>query len=156
MFSRPQKALWARWRSHHGDQQALQDGRQIKAAVETVLDLGQITMSILGKVEGMVGAGIGCLQIAKEGIYGAELFQLDASRTAAGNDALLRGSRCGDGAKAPQTIRNDLCRSRQCCLCLYDTSANHSLCRDQTHRPLILWAVLFLCVSEHLYEPVRD
>lgn len=56
MFSRPQESLWTRRRDHSRDEQTLQDGRQIEATIETILDLGKIAMGVLGKVEGVVGA----------------------------------------------------------------------------------------------------
>ena len=70
-------------------QEANEDGGQIEASVEAVLDLGEVAMGVLGVVERMVGSREGGLQIAQEGVDGSELFELDAGRAAAGDGALM-------------------------------------------------------------------
>jgi hypothetical protein len=77
------------------------------------LDLGKVAMGVLGKVKGVVGSRVSGLQIAEEGIDRTELLHLYTSRSAAGHDPLLRGSRCRDCAKAPQAIGHHLSRSGQ-------------------------------------------
>ena len=72
-------------------------------------------MGIFGEIERMVGACIGGLQVAQEGIDGTELRQLDARRAAAGYDPLLSSSRGRDGGEAPQAVRDHMRRGRQRC-----------------------------------------
>jgi hypothetical protein len=54
MFSRSQKSFGPGLRDDGRDEQTLQDGRQIETTIEPILDLGKITMCVLGEVEGMV------------------------------------------------------------------------------------------------------
>lgn len=70
-------------------------------------------MSVFSKVEGVIGARVGGLEIAGEGIHGKELFRFDAGRAAAWNDSFLRGAMCSCGVKAPQTVQYHLRSSRQ-------------------------------------------
>src|ERR1035437_9118720 len=107
MFSPPQEALRTRWCDDRGDQQALQDGRQIETAIETILDLSEIAVSIFGKVEGMVGSRVGGLQVAEESIDRTELLQLGAVWTAPapGHGTLVHRPRGGDRLETPQAIR---------------------------------------------------
>ena len=70
-------------------------------------------MGVLGEIERMVGSGERRLQIAQEGIDRAKLLQLHAGRTAAGDGALVSGSRFCDGSEAPQSIGNDINRRAQ-------------------------------------------
>jgi cyclase len=79
-----------------------QDRRQIETTIETTLDFGKITMCVFGKCEGMIDARVGGFQIAKEGIGGTELPQLDAAvrataRAGAGEIYLTSIDRDGTG-----------------------------------------------------------
>ena len=93
--------------------QSDQNDRQVEAAVESILELGEVTMGVLGEIERMVGSGERRLQIAQEDIDRAKLLQLHAGRTAAGDGALVSGSRFCDGSEAPQSIGNDINRRAQ-------------------------------------------
>ena len=55
-------------------QQASEDGRGIEAAIEAVLHLGEVAMSIFHEDERMVGTREGGLQVAQQGVDGAELL----------------------------------------------------------------------------------
>lgn len=57
----------------------------IEAPVDPVLGLGEIEMGVLGKVEGMVGAGYGALEVAQEDIDRVKLRQPGARIAAAGD-----------------------------------------------------------------------
>ena len=72
--------------------EAHENDGQIEAAVEAVLDLSEVAMSVLVVVERMVGSGEGGLQIAQQGVDGSELFELDAGRAAASDGALVGGA----------------------------------------------------------------
>ena len=89
-----------------GMQEASEDGGQIEAAIETVLNFGEIAMSVFGEIERVVGSSEGGLQIAEQGIDGMELLKLDAGRAAAGDGAVVRGAAGGDGLKTPQAVRD--------------------------------------------------
>ena len=99
MLSRPQESRGSAQCPYRCNQQTLQDGRQIETTIETILGLGKIAMRVFGKVEGMIGARVGGLQIAQKGIDGAELLQLGAAGAAAGHGALVRRS-CGGSKHA--------------------------------------------------------
>ncbi|RFC38916.1 MAG: hypothetical protein DID89_2727548188, partial [Candidatus Nitrotoga sp. CP45] len=44
--------------------EALDDGAKIEAAVKTVLNLGQVTVSVFTEIESMVGSTDSCFQVA--------------------------------------------------------------------------------------------
>jgi hypothetical protein len=75
-------------------EQPAEDGAQVKAADEAVLELGKVAMALLGEGKRMVGAADGGLQVTEQGIDRPELGQLDAQPTAddagAGRAPVLR------------------------------------------------------------------
>lgn len=72
-----------------GMDQAIEDGRQIEAAVEAVLELCEIAIGIFGEVEGMVSPGDRCLQIAQHRVDVAELGVQDGVAPTAGFDGAV-------------------------------------------------------------------
>lgn len=56
-----------------------QNDRQVETAVESILELGEVTMGVLGEIERMVGSGVRRFQIAQEGINRAKFLQLPQS-----------------------------------------------------------------------------
>jgi len=53
---------------------------QIDATVETVLGFGEVAICVLGKVEGVIDAPEGSLEIAQDGVDRAEAWQCRAAR----------------------------------------------------------------------------
>lgn len=83
--------------------QALQDGGQIEASIEQVLDLPEIAMGVLSETEGVVCACQGSLQISKCCVDGQERRMFDAGGTAAGNVLLMHkatATHCGETSQA--------------------------------------------------------
>ena len=60
--------------------------------VESVLGPGEVTMRVLGEVEGMVGAAQGALEVARHGVDRAELRQLGAGLAASGDHVFVCGA----------------------------------------------------------------
>ena len=116
MFSRADESLRAGPSKRRGPEESSENGRQIEAAVESILDLGKIAMSVLGEIERMVGAGVGRFQVAQEGIDGSELLHLRTGGTAACHGALMYGAGVGDRRETPQPVRHHTRRGRQRCL----------------------------------------
>lgn len=92
--------------------QARQDGVQIEATVESILGLGEVTMRVLGKVEGVTGAAQRSLEVAQEAIDRVELRQFSAGLAAAGYDALMPGADDLHRAETPQAVGDDSGRGR--------------------------------------------
>jgi hypothetical protein len=67
MYSHPDESLRPGPGDRRGPEQSRENGRQVEAAVEPVLDFGKIAIGILGEIERMVGAGVGGFQVAQEG-----------------------------------------------------------------------------------------
>ena len=93
--------------------ETLQNDRQVKSAVETVLNLGKIATSILGEIERMIGPCKRGFQIAEKCVDCAELWQFDARRASAGNGGVICGASGGDSLKARQPVTDDLSRGAQ-------------------------------------------
>src|SRR5439155_10720220 len=72
--------------------QPRQDGLQIEAPIEPVLDLGEVAMRVLGDLHSVVRACHCGLQVAEDGVDGLKLRQLDAGLAAAGDDSLVYAS----------------------------------------------------------------
>ena len=70
-----------------------QDDRQVAAAVESIFDLSEVAIGVLGEIERMLGSGARGLQITEEGIDCAKFLQFYAGGTIAGNAALVSGAR---------------------------------------------------------------
>ena len=51
-------------------QEASEDGGQIEAAIETVLDFGEVAMSVFGEIERVVGSSEGGLQVPSKVLHG--------------------------------------------------------------------------------------
>ena len=63
----------ARRSGHQCLEQPVEDGAQVEATIETVLELGKVAMTVLGKGKRMVSATDGGLQVAQQGIDCPEL-----------------------------------------------------------------------------------
>ena len=70
-----------------------QNDRQVAAAVESIFDLSEVAIGVLGEIERMLGSGARGLQITEEGIDCAKFLQFYAGGTIAGNAALVSGAR---------------------------------------------------------------
>jgi hypothetical protein len=64
MFSQPKPCLRPRASGGVGPQQAWQDGLQFETPVEPILVLGQVTMGVFSKIEGMIRTRQGGLHVA--------------------------------------------------------------------------------------------
>ena len=82
------------------------DVRQVKATIEAVLELREISLSILG-TNRMVGAAQGVLDIAENRIHPSELGALNSGSPAAHHHRLMNAARGGDAMKASQAIGDD-------------------------------------------------
>ena len=85
-------------------EQTSKDCGQVEAAVESVLNLGKVAMSIFGEVERMVGAREGGLQVAQQGVDGEELLELHAGRATTCDRALVGGAA---GSDCPDPLLNE-------------------------------------------------
>ena len=65
-LSKAQPPLRRRPSRHQGGEQAWQQRAHVEAAVEAVLELGEVAVRVLGEGEGVVGAGDGRLQVAQQ------------------------------------------------------------------------------------------
>ena len=63
-------------------EQTAKDCGQVEAAVEAVLNLGELAMSLFGEVERMVGAREGGLEVTQQGVDREELLEFHAGRAA--------------------------------------------------------------------------
>ena len=92
--------------------QSRQNGRQVKAAIEAVLNLCKITLTVLVKVKRMVSATEGSFEVAQQCVDGVELLKFDAgsaTATATASDGtLVTGTDRGDPRKAGQPIGDHL------------------------------------------------
>ena len=77
-----------------------EDDPEVEAAVEQVLHLREVAVSVFAVAEGVVRAGKGRLQIAQDGVHGQERWVLDAGRTAAGDVGLMKVARALHGLEA--------------------------------------------------------
>ena len=77
-----------------------------KAAIEPVLELREISLSILGPNR-MVGAAQGVLDVAENRIHPTKLGALDSGSSAAHHHRLMNAARCGEAMKAGQPIGDD-------------------------------------------------
>jgi len=93
--------------------QSSQNGRQVKMAIEAVLNLCKITLTVLVKVKRMVSATEGRFEVAQQRVDGVELLKFDAGSAAASDGALVTGADRGDAGKAGQPIRDHLGRGAQ-------------------------------------------
>ena len=75
-----------------GTHKANQDDRQVQAAVESVLNFGEITVGVLFKIEAVIGSGKGSFEIAEKGVDGMELLDFDACSAPAGNGGVVRNA----------------------------------------------------------------
>ena len=91
-----------------GADQPREDGSQIESAVEQVLDLREVAMSVLGKAEGVIRAGQCSLQIAQNRVDGLELGQFDAGGSAAGDRDLMHAGVPQD-REAGQSVGDHAC-----------------------------------------------
>ena len=73
-------------------EQTAKDCGQVEAAVEAVLNLGEVAMRIFDEVERMVGPGEGGLQVAQQGVDCEELLEFHAGRAATGDRAGVKRS----------------------------------------------------------------
>ena len=64
-------------------------------------------MRVLCKVEGMVGAAQGALEVAQHGVDRAELWQCGTGLAASGDDTLVCGTHDLDCAETPQAVGDD-------------------------------------------------
>jgi len=46
----------------------LHQGTEIESPVESVLEFGQVSIGVLGEVEGVIRARDGCLEVAQHGV----------------------------------------------------------------------------------------
>lgn len=81
-------------------QQLGEDGAHVEAAVEAILEFGRVTMSVLGKAEGMVGIADGSPQIAQQRIDRPKLQEPDACLPAPSDHALMLGPHNLGGAES--------------------------------------------------------
>ena len=88
--------------------QASQNSRQVKAAIEAVLNLCKITLTVLVKVKRMVSSTEGSFEVAQQRVDGVELLKFDAGSAAASDGALVTGADRCDTGKAGQTIGDHL------------------------------------------------
>jgi len=112
MFSRANGALRIGRSDGRCSKQSDQNDSQVEAAVESILELGEVTLGVLGEIERMVGSRERRLQIAQVGIDRAKLLQLHAGSTAA-DDGALGVAPDYDGSEAPQSIGDDINRRAQ-------------------------------------------
>ena len=84
-----------------------QDASQVEATVEAVLHLGEISMSVLGDVERVVGTGQRRLEVAKNGVDRCELRTLDGIRAAARNVRFVKDAGALHGLEAPQAVGDE-------------------------------------------------
>ena len=54
------------------EDESVEDGAQVEAAVEQVLHLSEVARGVLGESEGVQGAGERGLQVAQDGVDGQE------------------------------------------------------------------------------------
>jgi len=88
--------------------QSRQNGRQVKAAIEAVLNLCKITLTVLVKVKRMVSSTEGSFEVAQQRVDGVELLKFDAGSATASDGALVAGADRYDAGKAGQTIGDHL------------------------------------------------
>lgn len=93
--------------------QANQNGRQVKTAIEAVLNLCEIALAVLVKVKRMVGAAEGRFEVAQQRVDGVELLKFDAGSAAASDGTLVTGTDRGDAREAGQPIGDHLGRGAQ-------------------------------------------
>jgi hypothetical protein len=67
-LSKAQAALAGRRSGSECAEQVRLDGLHVEAMVEAELELGEVAVSALGEVEGVVSAGDGRLQVAQQGV----------------------------------------------------------------------------------------
>ena len=90
-----------------------EDDPQVEAAIEQVLHLREVAVSVFAVAEGVVRAGEGRLQIAQYGVDGQECWVLDAGRTAAGDVGLMKDARTLHGLEATQPVGDQRGRREQ-------------------------------------------
>jgi len=103
-FSQAQLTLSLPWREDGCAQQSNKDDRQIKATVEQILHLSQVTMPVLCEVKRMVRPIDGSLEVAQHRVDRLELRQLDTVDTAAGDDSFMLDAHRLHSNKALQSI----------------------------------------------------
>jgi hypothetical protein len=81
-----------------------------RSVVETVLNLGQITIGVFTKVESMVGSIDGCFQVTQLGIHGAECRMLRRfpSGAVVHNNGRVRSAAGSYATEAAQTVGQHL------------------------------------------------
>src|SRR5512134_2473955 len=106
-LSKPQAMLWRSRSDDQSDEQSGEHSFHVEPSVETVLELGEVAVRVLGEVKGVVGAVDGVLKVAKQRVDGSKLGQLDAIPPAPDDERLMGGADDGRSAEAPQAVRND-------------------------------------------------
>mmetsp|Transcript_39104 Transcript_39104/g.91661 ORF Transcript_39104/g.91661 Transcript_39104/m.91661 type:complete len:339 (-) Transcript_39104:467-1483(-) len=91
----------------------LEDGAQVEPAVEEVLHLGKVAMSVLAEAERMVGASQRGLEVAQRRVDGQEGRMLGAGRAAAGQVRVVQNARALYSGEAAQPIGDQRRRRRQ-------------------------------------------
>ncbi len=72
-----------------------ENGAQVEATIEAILDLGQVASGVLGEGERMVGAGDRGLEVAEDRIHPTEFRMLNGGATRTDDDAVVAGPRGG-------------------------------------------------------------
>lgn len=73
----------------HCDDHARQQGSKIEAAIETILGLAKVAVSVLLEVERMVDSVDGVLQVSQDGVNPGKAFPVRALPAFADNFTLL-------------------------------------------------------------------
>jgi len=114
-LSRPNHPLGLRLAAHGGDEQPCRQRLEIKAAIESIGECGEVVRRILLEAEGMVRPRQAGLEIAKHGIDPMKLGHV-LGFAPRDDGALMRTIRGGDGTEAGQSVGVYRVARRQGCL----------------------------------------
>ena len=104
MFSRQNCAQRTRLCTAGGSDQPGKNRAKVESTIEQVLNLGKVTMRVLGEAEGVERAGEGSLQVAKHRVHGQEVRILDAGRSTASDVWLVQDACALEDGEAAQAV----------------------------------------------------